>query len=76
MARKDEIFKTFLTHDLLKEKYGLAEKDLPDTVGKGLQSDTPIIKSIALIVQNSEAPNVANDSTLRNIVTTYLNTAI
>jgi hypothetical protein len=76
MARKDEIFKTFLSHDLLKEKYSLTEKDLPNTVVEGLQSDIPIIKSIALIIQNSETPNAVADSALRNIVTTYLNTAI
>lgn len=76
MARKDEIFKTFLSHPLLKEKYNVAEKNLPKTVTEGLQSEQPIIKSLALIVSNLEVPSPVNDNSLRSIVTTYLNTAI
>lgn len=76
MARKDEIFKTFLSHPLLKEKYNIEEKNLPKTVAEGLQSERPIVKSMALIVSNLEVSNPVNDNSLRSIVTTYLNTAI
>jgi hypothetical protein len=76
MARKDEIFKTFLEHPILTEKYNLSDNDLPKSLAEGLQSDVPIVKSIALIVSNLEVANPVNDSSLRNIVTSYLNAAI
>ena len=76
MARKDEIFQNFLGHNLLREKYNLSENSIPKSVAEGLQSNVPIIKSLALIVQNLESPTPVNDGSLRNIVTTYLNTAI
>jgi hypothetical protein len=76
MARKDEIFKNFMSHEILTQKYQLTDDDLPTSVAEGLQSEVPIIKSIALIVQNLEVPNSINDNSLRNVVTTYLNSAI
>ncbi len=76
MARKDQIFRTFMAHPLLNEKHSVQEMDLPKSVIEGLQSDVPVIKTIALIVSNLESPTPVNDNSLRAIVTTYLNSAI
>lgn len=75
MAKKDEIFKSFLKHEILSEKYKIASEDIPNTVREGLNSSIPIIKSIALIVENLESSQPATDTTLRNIITQYLNEA-
>jgi hypothetical protein len=73
MARKDEILETFLEHEIITGKYNIAPNSLPQTVRSALSSDEPIIKAIALIVENLEAASPATDATLRNIVTQYLN---
>jgi hypothetical protein len=76
MARRDDIFRNFMEHEMLLEKYNIATADLPVTLSAGLNSEIPIVKSIALVVQNLESPNPVNDASLRGIVTSYLNSAI
>ena len=76
MARKDEILKSFLTHELLETKYELEIEDLPQTVREALNSDIPIVKAIALIVEGLEKSPTATDNELRNSVLQFLNTAI
>ena len=51
MARKDDILKSFLTHELLEGKYELKNEELPTTVREAMISDVPIVKPIALIVE-------------------------
>lgn len=75
MARKDDILKSFLQHEMLQEKYELSQDSLPDTVIEALVTDIPIVKAIALIVENLESPQSITDSALRNIITQYLNEA-
>jgi hypothetical protein len=75
MARKDEIFKSFLQHGILKENYRIKKTDLPSTVREGLKSEIPIVKSIALIVDGLESPTQITDAALRNSITQYLNDA-
>lgn len=75
MARKDEIFKSFLKHDIIKEKYNVKESDLPSSIREGLVSEIPIIKSIALIVEGLESSIPVTDAALRNSITQYLNGA-
>lgn len=76
MARKDDILNSFLTHELLKNKYELNKDELPSTVREALNSDKPIIKAIALIVEGLEKSPTATDNELRNSVLQFLNTAI
>jgi hypothetical protein len=76
MARKDDIFKSFLTHDILQSKYKLKQTDLPSTVNEALNSGVPIIKAIALIVEGLEKSSIITDNELRNSVLQFLNTAI
>ncbi len=75
MARKDEIFKSFLQHSILKENYVIKKTELPSTVREGLKSEIPIVKSIALIVDGLESPTQITDAALRNSITQYLNDA-
>lgn len=76
MARKDDILKSFLTHDILESKYNLKQEQLPETVREALNSDIPIIKAVALIVEGLEKSPTATDNELRNSVLQFLNTAI
>jgi hypothetical protein len=76
MARKDDILRSFLTHELIENKYELKIEELPSTVREALNSDIPIIKAVALIVEGLEKSPTATDNELRNSVLQYLNTAI
>jgi len=76
MARKDDILKSFLTHELLESKYELKKEELPSTIREALNSDSPIIKAIALIVEGLHGTSPVTDSVLRNQVTQFLNEAL
>ncbi len=76
MARKDDILNSFLNHEMLKEKYELKKSDIPSTVREALNSDVPIIKAIALIVDGLESSTPITDAALRNQITQFLNEAI
>lgn len=76
MARKDNILKSFLTHELLEKKYKLRLDELPQTVREALNSDIPIVKALALIIEGLEKSPAATDNELRNSVLQFLNTAI
>lgn len=75
MARKDDIFKSFLQHEMLTEEYGLKPSELPDTLRDGLNSTQPIIKAIALIVDNLESSTPVTDKVLQSTIRQYLSTA-
>jgi hypothetical protein len=72
MARKDDILKSFLTHELLENKYELKRNDLPDTVREALNSDIPIVKAIALIVEGLETSPPITDTALNTQIRQYL----
>jgi len=76
MARKDDIFKSFLNHELLTTKYELQDSDIPATVREALNSAKPIIKTIALIVEGLDGTSPVTDKVLRDQVTQFLNEAI
>jgi hypothetical protein len=76
MARKDDILKSFLNHELLTSKYELKDSDIPVTVREALNSQIPIIKAIALIVEGLDVTTPVTDTVLRQQVTQYLNEAI
>jgi hypothetical protein len=76
MARKDDIFQSFLTHELLLGKYELKIEKLPKTVREALNSENTIVKAIALIVEGLDGTTPVTDSVLRNQVTQFLNEAI
>ena len=75
MARKDEILNSFLKHELLTSKYEVKKSQLPTTVREALNSDIPILKAIALVVDGLESQQIT-DAALRNQITQFLNEAI
>lgn len=76
MARKDVILRSFLNHKLLENKYKLKKEELPNTVRESLNSEKPIVKAIALIVEGLDGTSPVTDSVLRNQVTQFLNAAL
>jgi len=76
MARKDDILKSFLNHELIETKYEFKKDDLPTTVREALNFDKPIVKAIALIVEGLDGSTPVTDSVLRNQVTQFLNEAL
>jgi hypothetical protein len=76
MARKDKILKSFLTHEILNRKYRINKEELPDTVSGALNSNEPIIKTIALIIDGLEKSPITTDTELRNTIQQYLNNVI
>lgn len=75
MARKDEILKNFLTHELIESKYGLSKEQLPTTVSEAINSEKPIVKAIALIIEGLDGTSRVTDSVLRSQITQFLNEA-
>ncbi|MEO7977695.1 hypothetical protein [Flavobacterium sp.] len=75
MARKDDIFISFIKHELIREQYNLTESDLPLNLKDGIKSDHTIIKAIALIVENTEGINPLSDKALYGQITQFLNEA-
>jgi hypothetical protein len=76
MARKDEILMSFLKHEMLSSKYELEKSDIPLTIREALNSDKPIIKAIALIVEGLESSTPITDAELRKQLLQFLNEAI
>lgn len=75
MARKDDILKSFLKHELFEKKYELKKYELPNTVREALNSDKPIVRAIALIIEGLDGVPPVTDSVLRNQITQFLNEA-
>jgi len=74
MARKDEIFMSFLKHEIIQEQYNIPPADLPKTIQEGLDSKHAIIKTLAVVVENTEGPNnILTDKALYAQITQFLN---
>ena len=76
MITKDDIFRSFLTNELLESKYKIKKEELPKTLNEGLNCKEPIIKAIALIISGLEKSPSATDNELRTSIIQFLNTAI
>lgn len=75
MARKDDILKSFLEHEILRDKYKLTGESLPKTVSDALDSQVPIVNAIAKIIDGIESKPPLSDNVLRDLVTQYLKTS-
>lgn len=77
MAKKDEIFKSFMKHELLKDKYSVDKNNIPDTVRDAKNSKVPIIKLIGELVDTIDS-NVESDkktdAQTYDLLTRYLST--
>ena len=76
MARKDDIFASFMQHDLLVTKYELNPEELPSNLRDGKNSTIPIIKLIAEIVDTIDGLDYEKktDQQAYDILTRYLST--
>ena len=70
---KNKIFKKFISHELIKEKYGLEDMDMPNNITRALVSETPIVRTIAIMVDELENNQGINDIALYNKINIYLN---
>jgi hypothetical protein len=70
---KNKIFKKFISHELIKDKYQLEERDIPNNITRALVSEIPIVKTIAILVDEMENNQGINDITLYNKISIYLN---
>jgi hypothetical protein len=69
---KNKIYKKFVGHKLIKEKYGLEEKDIPNNITTALVSEKPIIKTIAILVDELQSNQGINEVSLYNKINIYL----
>ena len=72
MSKANILFKNFLSHDLILSKYRINKEKLPSNIREGLNSDIPIIRSIAEII-NSKINNKGTDKETFELVSRYLN---
>jgi hypothetical protein len=72
MARKDDIFKSFINHSIISEKYGIDNTTLPNTLREGLVSEHVIIQTIALIVDSQESIPAESNKALETKVRQFL----
>lgn len=70
---KNKILKKFISHELIREKYRLEETDIPNNVTRALVSEIPIIRAIAILVDELESNQGINDISLYNKINIYLN---
>lgn len=73
MLQKDKILNSFLTHEILKEKYGYEYKET--IVSSSLKSKHKIVKAIALIVEKIEVDDLSENE-LRKQILRFLNETI
>jgi hypothetical protein len=76
MARKDEILKSFLSHELLSSRYGLEKDELPKTVREAMTSEIPIVKAIAFIVEGLHTSPQPTETALRSQILQLLNNGL
>ena len=72
MARKDDIFKSFIDHPLIKDKYEIDKAELPVNLREGLASNQVIIQTIALIVDSQEKVPAESEKTLDTKIRQFL----
>ncbi len=72
MARKDDIFVSFINHPIIKDKYGIEKSDLPNNLREGLSSKYLIIQTIALIVESQEKVPADSDKALDTKIRQFL----
>jgi len=73
---KGKIFKMFMEHPIFKDKYSIPENDVPDTIESALVSDYPIIKTIAMIVDEIESDSASTHKSIEQKIRIYLNNSI
>jgi hypothetical protein len=75
MARKDDILKSLLDHEVFEKKYNISRNELPQTVDNAESSKEAIIKAIAIIIDDKEGGSSSTDKELYKKINQYLNEA-
>jgi|GEM_PF-1258500 hypothetical protein len=78
MARKDDILKSLLDHEIFEGKYNISKGELPNTVDNAQSSREAIIKAIAMIIDDKEGRLSSSSSTDKELykrINQYLNEA-
>ncbi|MCD8436917.1 hypothetical protein LNI90_00435 [Tenacibaculum dicentrarchi] len=70
--RKNKIFRKFISHELIIDKYGINKVDIPNNITQALASEIPIIKTIATLVEELENNPGINNVALYNKINIYL----
>ena len=73
MARKDNILQAFLEHNYFTESEDFNSDELPEKVVDALQSDSPIVKVIAMIINSKEDNKGTTTKALYTQITATLN---
>jgi hypothetical protein len=73
MAREDELLKSFMAHEILKEKYNIDEAELPKTIEEGMKSKHPIIVAITNIVKGVQKAPASTDNEIASQLFQILN---
>ena len=73
---RDDIFREFLKHDIIQQDDVIKTDQLPNTVSEGLQSDVPIIKAIAKIVEIKQDKGAVSDIEIYRQIAYTLKTSI
>lgn len=73
MARKDNILQAFLEHRHFTENEDFKSDELPEKVVDALQSDSPIIKVIGMIIESKESNKGTTAKALYTQITATLN---
>ncbi len=72
MIRKDKLLLDFLNHSKIKE-YNIPKSELKLSVQDAMRSNYPIVKSIAMIVNELEKSSPTSDNELNKIIKRMLN---
>lgn len=75
MARKDDLIKSFLGHQMLRDKYGITEEEMNYSHSTALDSNKPVIRSIAIVIGQVESSASISDGKLYEMIAQYLNTS-
>jgi hypothetical protein len=72
MARRDDIFLSFMHHPTISEKYNILDKELPRNLTEGLVSKHVIIQTIALIVEALEKSPAETEKAIETKIKLFL----
>lgn len=73
MTRKNKLLQDFLEHPIIKEKYNISERRIPDNIEEGMRSSSPIIKALSHIINEVEKFPRKNEREVEQLIRKLLN---
>jgi hypothetical protein len=68
-----ELLQNYLAHELLEQKYGIENKNIPSTLKDALNSEETIISTIATIINLVQSESAISDKQLASKISQHLN---